>query len=72
MSSGIPRHAQRVFENFNISKTNGGIKMISYLLKLQIDNVILDGNGQACPGKPQKPFILCLYKRSPFSCKLFF
>ena len=43
------------FLNFNISKTIGSIKFIflhagTYLLKLQIDNVIWSGNDQACPG----------------------
>ena len=45
------------FLNFNISKTIGFIKFnflhaVKYLLKLQIDDVILDGHGQACPGMP--------------------
>ena len=47
------------FLNFNISKTFGGIKLIflhagKYLLTLQIDDVILDGRGQACPGMPKE------------------
>ena len=29
---------------------------ISYLLKLQIDHLILDGHGQACPGMSKKAF----------------
>ena len=41
--------------HFNISKTIGTIKLIflhagRYPLTLQIDDVILDGHGQACPG----------------------
>ena len=27
-----------------------------YLLRLQIDHVILDGHGQACPGMPKEVF----------------
>ena len=43
------------FLNFNISKAIGEIKLIflhaaTYLLKLQIDDVILHDWGQACPG----------------------
>ena len=42
------------FLSFNISKTIGAIKLIfcmqlHNLLKLQIDDIILGGRGQACP-----------------------
>ena len=47
------------FLNFNISKTIGGIKLIflyagTYLLKLQIDDVILQEWGQASLGMPKE------------------
>ena len=47
------------FLNFNILKTIGGVKLIflhtgTYLLKLQIDDVILGGDGQPCPGMPKE------------------
>ena len=47
------------FLNFSISKTIGVIKWIflyvcTYLLKLQIDDVILGGHGQVCPGMPKE------------------
>ena len=47
------------FLNFNISKNVGSIKLIflhasTYLLKLQIDDVILNGWGQVSPGMPKK------------------
>ena len=52
---------------------------ISFLLKLQIDHVILDQHGQACSGMPKKAFEtsqICWsskgdYSRSPLSCNLF-
>ena len=34
------------------------VHTISYLLKLQIDYVILDGHGQAYPGMPKEGFML--------------
>ena len=41
------------FLNCNISKTFGGIKLIlhagTYILKFQIDDVILGGHAQVCP-----------------------
>ena len=47
------------FLNFNISKSVGGIKLFSlhagtYLLKLQVDDVILHKWGQPCPGMPKE------------------
>ena len=47
------------FLSCNISKTIGVIKLIflhafTYMLKLQIDDMILGGRGQACPGMPKK------------------
>ena len=39
---------------------------ISYLLKLQIDHVILDGHGQACPGMSKEAFETYI-----ISCNLF-
>ena len=50
------------FLNVNISKTIGGIKLFLhagtyiyiYILKLQIDDVILHDWGQACPGIPKE------------------
>ena len=44
---------------FNISKTIGVIKLIflravTYLLKLQIHDMILGGCSQACPGMPKE------------------
>ena len=50
------------FLKFNISKTVGSIKLIfflhagTYLLQLQIDDVILNGWGQVGPGMPKKAF----------------
>ena len=44
-----------VFLNFNISKTIRGIKLVfackDLSFKLQIDDVIVGGHGQACPPK---------------------
>ena len=47
------------FLNFNISKTIAGIKFDflhegAYLLKLQIDDVILHEWVQVCPGMPKE------------------
>ena len=47
------------FLNFNISKTIGRCKNDflhagTYMLKLQIDDVILGGCGQACLGMPKE------------------
>ena len=44
------------FLSFNMSKANGVIKLIFciHLLKLQLDDMILDGRGQTCPGMPKK------------------
>ena len=47
------------FFNFNISKTIGGINLIFCIqvhtyLKLQINDVVLGGRGQACPGMPKE------------------
>ena len=47
------------FLNFNISKTIGSVELIfwhagTYLLKLQINDVILGGCGQACPDIPKE------------------
>ena len=49
------------FLNFNISKTIGGIKIFlhagTFLLKLQIDDVILGGRGQACQTCPKRLYL---------------
>ena len=47
------------FLNFSISKTTGGMKLIflhggTYLLKLQIDDVILVERSQASPRCPKR------------------
>ena len=44
------------FLSFNMSKANRVIKLIFciHLLKLQLDDMILDGRGQASPGMPKK------------------
>ena len=47
------------FLNFSISKTTGGMKLIflhggTYLLKLQIDDVILVERSQASPSMPKE------------------
>ena len=47
------------FLNFSISKTTGGMKLIflhggTYLLKLQIDDVILVECSQASPSMPKE------------------
>ena len=59
------------FLNFNISKIIGSIKLIfvhagTCLLKLQVDDVILGGCGQACLKR------LLKISGGPFSCNLFF
>ena len=52
------------FLSFNISKTSGVVKLIflhvvTYLLKLQLDDMILGGCGQACPSMPKEAIIAC-------------
>ena len=49
------------FLKLDIAKTIGCMKLIflhagTYLLKLQIDDVILNGWGQVSPGMPKKAF----------------
>ena len=55
----MPRQTEEGFQNFNIPKTNGVIKLIlcmQFHIKLQIDQIILDGHGQVCPGIPKEAF----------------
>ena len=42
----------------------------AYLLKLQIDDVVLGGRGQSCPGMPKKAIKTII--GGPFSCDLLF
>ena len=44
----------------------------SYLLKLQIDYVILDGDGQACPGMPKEAFETYIYLKNGWSSNVDF
>ena len=61
-----------VFSNFNISKAIGDkvdfLHAGTYLLKQQIDDVILGGGGQVWPSMPK-----CAFKTEwgPFSCDMF-
>ena len=54
------------FLSFNMSKANRVIKLIFciHLLKLQLDDMILDGCGQACPKR------LLKLSGGPVSCDL--
>ena len=62
------------FLSFNISKTIGVdfLHAVTYLLKLQIDDIILGGRGQACPQRLFKlsggPFICDLLLNNLYAC----
>ena len=67
----LPANQIAGFLNFNILKIIGSIKLIfvhagTCLLKLQVDDVILGGCGQACLKR------LLKISGCPFSCNLFF
>ena len=60
MESGIARYPKRILK----------VQCLKNLLKLQIDHVILNGHGEACPSMPKEGFKLKYFKKR-LSLKIF-
>ena len=56
----MPKEASKTLISQNLKYKVDFVHELSYLLKLQIDHVILDGHG---PGMPKKAFETCISKK---------